>query len=379
MERNKRKYFSALAALSFCVSLDTAAFADNWINPAGGSWGDPSNWSDDVVPANAVFNLNSTGYTVTLPGMETPSSIAVQTDNPTLNLSGQFMTASTLQIADASGQNGSMTIIGTGMLESAAGGLAISVGMGGTGQLIVNGATINDVGSGSIVTEGSGGTITVENGGTLKQDASGGMNLGGNLVLNDATFMSGPVTISSANITNGSTFTVVGGVALTINGPVTLDDSTFNPSQGMTIGTGSLTISGGSTVQANAAANLDGPLTVLFGDIDALGLTTYASTVTIQLSPSISNGLAGPKAVFGGTLDITLPNGFNPSLGEVFHLFNYGSTSGTFSAVNLPPLLVGSWNTSSLYTSGTISVVPEPASMGLIVLAGFGLTRRRKN
>ena len=66
-------------------------------------------------------------------------------------------------------------------------------------------------------------------------------------------------------------------------------------------------------------------------------------------------------------------NGFSPSAGESFDLFN-GPTSGSFAQISLPALSNGlSWNTSNLYTNGTISVVPEPATLSLLGSAILGL------
>jgi hypothetical protein len=60
-----------------------------------------------------------------------------------------------------------------------------------------------------------------------------------------------------------------------------------------------------------------------------------------------------------------------PGAGDLFNLFDWGSLSGAFDTVNLPALGGGlSWNTSQLYTNGTLLVVPEPNSAALL-LAGL--------
>src|SRR5262249_27317518 len=57
----------------------------------------------------------------------------------------------------------------------------------------------------------------------------------------------------------------------------------------------------------------------------------------------------------GGKLIISLINGFAPSAGNSFDLFDWNSLAGTFSTVQLPALAGGlSWNTSQLYTTGTL-------------------------
>ena len=60
----------------------------------------------------------------------------------------------------------------------------------------------------------------------------------------------------------------------------------------------------------------------------------------------------------GGTLIVTNIGGTQLAAGDSFKLFNAASYSGAFSIVKLPSLPVGlAWNTNSLNTAGTISVV----------------------
>jgi hypothetical protein len=83
--------------------------------------------------------------------------------------------------------------------------------------------------------------------------------------------------------------------------------------------------------------------------------------------------------VFGGTLTVSYITAYTPLLNDSFNLFSRtGGSSSAFSVLNLPALDAGlSWNTTNLYTSGTISVVgtaiPESgtyaAVVGLVALA----------
>ena len=87
-------------------------------------------------------------------------------------------------------------------------------------------------------------------------------------------------------------------------------------------------------------------------------------------------------ATLDGTLDVDLMDGFTPSAGQSFDLFA-GPTSGRFSQVNLPALANGlSWNTDNLYTTGAVTVVPEPSAfvllvIGAVTLLGHGCRRKR--
>jgi hypothetical protein len=60
----------------------------------------------------------------------------------------------------------------------------------------------------------------------------------------------------------------------------------------------------------------------------------------------------------GGTLVVTLIDGFAPQLGNQFNLFDWNSVLGIFASLQLPALVGNlSWNTSQLYTAGILSVV----------------------
>jgi T5SS/PEP-CTERM-associated repeat protein len=80
---------------------------------------------------------------------------------------------------------------------------------------------------------------------------------------------------------------------------------------------------------------------------------------------------------FGGTLAVLAWDGFAPQAGQRFDLFDWGTSQGTFAALDFAqaPLAGGLvWDTSRLYIDGTLAVaaVPEPASTSLL-LAGLGV------
>ena len=72
---------------------------------------------------------------------------------------------------------------------------------------------------------------------------------------------------------------------------------------------------------------------------------------------------------FGGTLNLTI--GYAATLGDSVKLFNAGTYAGAFSvtATSLSGGLF--WDTGTLATDGTITVVPEPKTW---VLIGIGIT-----
>ncbi|MCX5653456.1 MAG: PEP-CTERM sorting domain-containing protein [Planctomycetota bacterium] len=81
----------------------------------------------------------------------------------------------------------------------------------------------------------------------------------------------------------------------------------------------------------------------------------------------------------GSTLAVLLIDGFVPQGDEVFDILDFGGRSGEFSTLSLPDLGSGlSWDTSDLYTSGTITVVPEPATLALVLVGAAATVLRRR-
>ena len=81
----------------------------------------------------------------------------------------------------------------------------------------------------------------------------------------------------------------------------------------------------------------------------------------------------------GSSLAVTLINGFVPQGGDEFDIMDLAGLSGKFGPPSLPPLGGGlAWDTSGLYTSGTITVTPEPASAAMLLTGVVcALLRRR--
>jgi hypothetical protein len=83
--------------------------------------------------------------------------------------------------------------------------------------------------------------------------------------------------------------------------------------------------------------------------------------------------------VLDGKLSVELLDGFQPGAGDAFDVLDWDALSGTFSQVSLPELSPGlGWDTSRLYSSGTLSVVPEPGTLALLLAAAFLLAAWRK-
>jgi hypothetical protein len=400
--------FWAAWALALGVSILLASMAlgqtaDYWLNPNGGNYEDGSNWSLGAPGAYPIFNLGSAGYTITLNQNDGAIDPYVETDNPILNLNNFTYTEEYLDVCTAAGTNGSLTLLGPGTLDDVEGALPsyIDVGNGtGTGSLIVNGATVNQSTRGSSIATGDG-TLIVENGGTVEQTHSPDqtMNLGGNLIVNDGTVKTeASISLGSANISNGSVVESTGaqgpapGVGITISGNVILDDSTLSLSFPDSVtSAATLTVADNALVDCNNTFYLPPSVTLYSGEIQAEHLV-FGSSLTLQLNlgPVEADYDGSLRTFFGeistgysiapsGVLNLVFPPNFTPAIGDEFSLFSWGSVTSSFSQINTPALPFGeSWDLSDIYTTGTVSIVPEPTSIALMVAAGGLLLRRQR-
>jgi hypothetical protein len=140
-------------------------------------------------------------------------------------------------------------------------------------------------------------------------------------------------TLSAKTIqhTDGGSFNVTGG---------TLHVETF---------TGNLTNGGGTLAPGTSPGT-----TTVTGDY-----TQSSGTLQIELaSPSSFDTLVvDGNLTLGGTLSVLLLNGYSPIGGAAFDILNWGTLTGTFSTLQLPPLAGSlSWDTTRLYTDGVLAV-----------------------
>jgi uncharacterized repeat protein (TIGR03803 family) len=341
------------------------------------------------LASNAVLTLDgnwvntgvigATNATVNLGGSFSVAAVGVlNRSGGTVNLTGLLNnTNTTLTLNAASGSwvlNGG-TVAGGTISES--GGAELIVGSGTLEGVTVNGTV--DVGS----------TI-----GTAVLNVLDGLTLNGTMLVGNPTNSNyGQVRFNSANQTLGGSGTVVfgsnpdynglgpygGNLTLTIGQGITVEGDFGN------LGTGYGSIINQGTISCDVSGGL----------IQVQPLTTFANLGTLAMpigtinldgsnllsGGTLSFGINGPgnsghltvtgSIVLAGTLSATLNNGYIPALGAAFPLVTYSSFSGSFTATNLPPVVI--WQTAYNPSNVTLTVLklaPPPAPV-LTLLHSF--------
>jgi fibronectin-binding autotransporter adhesin len=180
------------------------------------------------------------------------------------------------------------------------------------------------------------------------------------------TAVNGGTLLVNGTHTGGGAYTVASGATLGGSGSIAanITASGIVSPGGNTATAGTLAVTGGATFSAGSTALFE------------IGGTAAGQFDELNLSGALAAG---------GTFDVDLIGGFNPVAGNSFDVLDFSSATGTFT-LSLPALGGGlAWNTASLLTTGTISVVnavvsvPEPSSLvlGAGMLALAAMRRRR--
>ena len=178
--------------------------------------------------------------------------------------------------------------------------------------------------------------------------------------------------MTHANTYTGNT-TVSNGTLL-VNGSLAAGSAVVITSAGTLGGTG--IINGAVTVNGTITPGTAGIATLTFATTPALNGTNLIEIDRNGGVPLADKIVVNSGALtYGGTLIVSNRSATPLAAGDTFNLFNAGSYNGTFINIILPPLSVGlAWNTNSLKTSGTISVVINTTPfIGSISISGNGL------
>lgn len=289
-----------------------------WNKNGSGSWSDASNWSPGIVPnANTVTAVF--GSTVS-----SPRTVAL--DSSATVKSIRFDIAYGYSVAGPGALN----------LEADTGNASIEV-VRGSHQFQV--------------------AVTLHNPTDL--DVAAGASLAFNNTLD----------------LNGHDLNKTGGGVLQVNNTLSTGGGMVIVSAGGVSGSGMIDGDLSNPGGAVSPGNSPGVLTIV-GD--------YTQAVDGVLSIEIGGqaqgrdfdlfDVEGRMTIDGGTLDVLLLNGFEPSAGDLFDILNFRQFLGKgFDTLNFDRLAGRlAWDTSRLYVDGTLSIVavPEP-SIGLLALAAL--------
>jgi autotransporter-associated beta strand protein len=226
------------------------------------------------------------------------------------------------------------------------------------------------------------GTLSLD-GGAIEADG-GARSISNSIVVASLSTVSGPdaLTFNGSFATNlGAALTKSGTGALSIAGPqahasgaalfatagvINFDSSAPGATLNVNLS------NAGTLVNFNADQNLNTLVVnggrARVGDATLLGANSLSVAAGAELELELGGLIAGSEhaklvmsnhASLAGTLEITLTGGFMPQAGDVFDVLDWGSRSGSFSAMNLPRLDgSATWDASSLYTTGVLSVLP---------------------
>ena len=408
---------------------------------ANGSFADATRWEQSYLPSKFIdANIDSAGLqTVFFNQAATVKNLTLgaatgSPGRPTLLMTG----GTALQVAGLFTVQGTGTLAGDGTVAgnllnrgtvlptnltvtgsfsnqgvvASSGTLNAALANASTGQVrTLAGETLRINGT----SHSNAGVIDIRGGGEQQYSGTLANAASGRILLNDAVLRlnSGATNAGQVQVSFGGA-TVYGSVATTAGGKVILSgnsQTTFfdahtvesggelRVSAGSTgvffgavtqrtgalfTGTGTKFFEGGLSIGASPGLGLDaGSVNFGVGNLYAaeIGGTT-ACTAACETNAALRDSsfdkyiVAGHLA-FGGTLKLVSWAGFTGQIGQSFDLFDWGSSSGSFSSIDATGLSLASGavlDTSHLYTAGVLRVtaVPEPGTWALL-LCGIGV------
>jgi len=325
------------------------------------------NWSCDYI--RAYLNGNWSAFTgnlnITANGANSTyeNKFIVNNSNGYPNANVNIGTNVIMCYKNGTADNGTTTLK-LGMLSGAGNfynaGLEVgATNLNGSFTGIISGSTsVKKLGTGLWVLTGAN-TYT----GTTAVSA-GTLTVNGSLANGTTTVASG-ATLNLAGSTAGSVIVSTGGTA-TINGSVT----GLLANSGTVRGTGTIT---GNSSLANTSVTMPGG--------SSIGTLTFKGNLSMNATASLNMQVTGGAttcdklAVTGtlacnGTLNVSVSSGTLAS-GAIYQILSAGTTSGTFTTVELPTLDAGlEWDLSELYTAGKIRVIASTGVESLKIKTG---------
>jgi autotransporter-associated beta strand protein len=275
-------------------------------------------------------------HLTTDPNGSLPSATpVVMSSNTTFDLNNYSTTIGSLSDADGT-PAGHQVLLGSGTLNLGGNGAStiFSGVISGSGGINKNGAGIFTIKGVNTYT----GPTSIYSG-TLKLDSAG--SIAGNVI---------DVKAGTFDVSSLSNYSLNYGQTIKGNGSIL----------------GSMTVLG--TVQPGESPGILNTGNVIFGSGSMLDIELAGTTPGTLYDVLNSSGAINLQN--GSEFKLSLLNGYTPSEGDTFDVLNFSSLSGMFSILDLPSLAGGDyWNLDSLYQNGTLSVVPEPATLAILLIA----------
>lgn len=195
----------------------------------------------------------------------------------------------------------------------------------------------------------------------------------------------GLFSLSAGSLSGGGSINL-NGQAMTVG-----DDNSSTVFSGLVLGDGRFTKTGTGTLLLDTDQAFSGDLYLNGGTLEIGSCSLSAGTYVQQEGSTLQLGIYGRNpgdwsqlltsgtVSFAGVLRVVLGNDFVPHIGDSFVLFTGGDILGAFSQLELPVLADGlSWDTSRLYSTGAVSIIPEPATLGLMAIGALAILRRKR-
>jgi filamentous hemagglutinin len=235
----------------------------------------------------------------------------------------------------------------------------------------------------------SGGTL--EAGGSLMNQDGAMVSGRGTIIAEGGIQNFGAMTFSSGftdlygDVGNWGTIISTGGATVTFFDDVT-NDAEIRTSAGCATvflgaldGAGSFTGAGAVYIEGDLRPGHSPGRVDFSGDLFMGGTATLLAELGGADAGRFDRISVGGCLDLNGRLDVRLLDGYMPAPGAVFDILDWGMLSGSFDAVSLPSLGRGlEWDASALYSTGSLSVLPEPATLALLALGWAVLAARRR-
>ncbi len=329
-----------------------------------------------------AFNRSGEGQTITFNGGALELTGANVVEFTAERFGGGLETragGATFNISNSAGRlNIEAPISGAGALtKSGSGTLALLGANSHQGATNVNNGVLV-VGHNNALGATNAAVNTVASNASLQFSHATGLNIGA-----ESFQISGAGTGGLGNLRSVSGHNVVGGL---ISGS-TFSAITLAANASIGVDADSLTYRGNIT-GSHTLTKVGAGAFIAERQISVSALALNAGTFGLGQAAGESFGFvqAGSISIDDGVVFSLVSSDWAFAGGQVFHLFRGAdgssapSISGTFASLDLPTLSGGlSWDSSQLYSAGTLQVIPEPAAFGVFAgLFGLGAAALRR-